>query len=657
MMCFKAKAFMARHGRAVMLSAMTAAMAGLFCGCGGGERVFNPWSLLFLVVGGVAAALAAIGTRNYRRYRARKRAQKARRRDIKPMHPFIYAMYAVALVMLVLFFALLTKKAPSSPSANEPLGGDVTASTAAKDQDGKDTPEQAAFSPAKTADSDPAKWDIRWDVLQGNQTLETFTRPQAITFSGEEYFALNGIATFRGNSRRTSATFGTAAVTDETVDPIWNVESSSLAASGGGSYWTGSGWTGQPLIVEWPAATRKMMNLYEPKKAKDGLVEVIYATLDGHVYFLDLDDGSYTRDPLFVGMCFKGAGSLDPRGYPLMYVGAGDETEDGLRPRMFIINLIDCSIAYEYGHEDARLHRKDNNRWCAFDSSPLVDAQTDTLIWPGENGLLYTIRLNTVYDVLGKTISVTPDEPVVTRYAAARSGEEEYWYGYEASAVIEGGYLYVSENGGLFYCVDLNTMELVWAQDTKDDSNSTPVMEYVSDTEAYIYTAPSLHWTADENDEGTIAVYKLNALTGEIVWQTPFDVHTVDGVSGGVQSTPLLGKAGTDLEGLIVYTVARTPSSDSGVMVALDTKTGEEVWTMDMENYTWSSPVAVYGAEGAAYVVTFDAIGTVFLVDGKTGETLYTSSVGTLVEASPAVYNDKIVVGTRGQQIYALQVK
>ena len=177
MMCFKAKAFMARHGRAVMLSAMTAAMAGLFCGCGGGERVFNPWSLLFLVVGGVAAALAAIGTRNYRRYRARKRAQKARRRDIKPMHPFIYAMYAVALVMLVLFFALLTKKAPSSPSANEPLGGDVTASTAAKDQDGKDTPEQAAFSPAKTADSDPAKWGIRCnfggsvDILRTDEVL------------------------------------------------------------------------------------------------------------------------------------------------------------------------------------------------------------------------------------------------------------------------------------------------------------------------------------------------------------------------------------------------------------------------------------------------------------------------------------------------------
>ena len=644
--------------RAVSLSAVTALMAGLFCSCGGAERVFNPWSLLFLIIGGGAAALAYIGTRNYLRYRARKRARQARRRDIKPMHPFVYAMYGVALLMLILFFALLTKKAPS-PTATEPLTDDsaVTTTTAASQNKDGEPSATSAFSPVQTASSNPDTWGIEWEILQGNTTFETFTREQPIAFSGEDYFVLPGIATFRGNSHRTSATFGSAAVTEKILDPIWNVPISSLPASGGESEWTGSGWTGQPLIVSWPTATRRMMNLYEPKKAKDGLVEVIYATLDGHIYFLDLDDGSYTRDPLFVGMCFKGAGSLDPRGYPLMYVGAGDETADGLRPRMFVINLIDCSIAYEYGHEDARLYRTDNNRWCAFDSSPLVDAETDTLIWPGENGLLYTVKMNTVYDVVGQTISVSPEEPVVTRYAAERSGDEEYWYGYEASAVIEGGYLYVSENGGLFYCVDLNTMELVWAQDTKDDSNSTPVMEYVSENEAYIYTAPSLHWTADESDQGSIAVYKLNALTGEIVWETPFDVHTVDGVSGGVQSTPLLGKKGTALEGLIIYTVARTPDMDSGVMVALDTKTGEEVWTMDMENYTWSSPVAVYGAEGEAYVVTFDSIGTVFFVDGKTGEELYASSVGSLVEASPAVYNDKIVVGTRGQQIYGLQVK
>ena len=33
-----------------------------------------------------------------------------------------------------------------------------------------------------------------------------------------------------------------------------------------------------------------------------------------------------------------------------------------------------------------------------YDSAPLVDADTDTLIYPGENGILYTIKLNTVFD-------------------------------------------------------------------------------------------------------------------------------------------------------------------------------------------------------------------------------------------------------------------
>ena len=34
-----------------------------------------------------------------------------------------------------------------------------------------------------------------------------------------------------------------------------------------------------------------------------------------------------------------------------------------------------------------------------FDGSALVDAETDTLIYPGENGILYLIRLNTKYDL------------------------------------------------------------------------------------------------------------------------------------------------------------------------------------------------------------------------------------------------------------------
>ena len=44
------------------------------------------------------------------------------------------------------------------------------------------------------------------------------------------------------------------------------------------------------------------------------------ACMDGYVYFLDLRTGEKTRDPLYLGYTFKGAGALDPRGYPIMYV-------------------------------------------------------------------------------------------------------------------------------------------------------------------------------------------------------------------------------------------------------------------------------------------------------------------------------------------------
>ena len=180
------------------------------------------------------------------------------------------------------------------------------------------------------------------------------------------------------------------------------------------------------------------MNLFPEKKAKENLVEVIYATLDGNIYFYDLDDGSFTRNSINVGMNFKGAGALDPRGYPLMYVGSGDSIGSKV-PRMYVISLIDGSILYERSGNDAFSQRD----WTAFDSSPLVDKETDTLIWPGENGILYTIKLNTVYDQSAGTITVAPEEIVKTRYSTDRSNKNTYWVGYEPSAVIVDRYLYI----------------------------------------------------------------------------------------------------------------------------------------------------------------------------------------------------------------------
>lgn len=501
------------------------------------------------------------------------------------------------------------------------------------------------FTPVAGDTSAPDKWGINWEIIAGGSIVDTYQQKEPISFGKpDSYFALPGIATFRGNNFRNSATYGTATVTEKVIEKAWSRNIGSLNG------WPGSGWTGQPLMVQWDSETKSIMNMYAGKKAKEGLVEVIYATLDGNIYFYDLDDGSYTRDPIYVGMNFKGAGALDPRGYPIMYVGSGDYI-GGKVPRMYIISLIDGKILYERSGSDAFSQRD----WAAFDSSPLVDVETDTLIWPGESGLLYTIKLNTVYDKTAGTLSITPDEVVKTRYSTGRSNKSTYWVGYEPSAVIVDRYLYISENGGMFFCIDLDTMELVWAQNTLDDSNSTPVFEWNGTDGGYIYTAPSLHWTAN-GSKGSTSIYKLDAKTGEIVWEHKFDCFTVSGVSGGVQSTPLLGKPGTQLEGLIIYSIARTPNEWDGKLVAFDTATGEIIWEKYMDYYTWSSPVAVYDSEGNGYIIVGDSMGNMTMLDSK-GSVLSTISLETNIEASPAVYENTLVVGTRGGLVCGIKIK
>ena len=625
--------------------------AMLLTGCASGKEGGGVGAVLLILLGLLFGAFAALRTWNYVQF---CRRQKRRgRKSPKGLDLFTWCVYALAGVLVIwgLLLCLRTPPEETPGSTTEPA-----TTTAPQDttEPVETTQPPALFAPTKIVHSDPNNWNIRWEIFRGGKLLHSYSRENPISFGDpEDYFTLPGVSTFRGNNYRNSATYGTAQVTEKVLSTVWYKDTGTLT----GSTWSGNGWTGQPIIVQWDDATRQIMNLYDSKKAKAGLVEVIYASLDGMIYFLDLDDGSQTRDPLDIGMCFKGAGTLDPRGYPLMYVGSGDANSYGQRPRMYIISLIDGRILYEGGYSEGLSYRKDNDNWCAFDSAPLIHAESDTLIWPGESGILYTMELNTQYDKAAGTVSVSPSTPVVTRYHTGRSSEEAYWYGYEAGANIVENYLYISENGGMFFCIDLNTMELVWAQDTKDDSNSTPVFERVADDRGYVYTAPSLHWTQDENAQGTISIYKLDAVTGQILWEAPYDVFTVSGVSGGVQSSPLLGKPGSSIEGMILYTISRTNTVDSGTLVALDTETGEEVWKLDMDYYAWSSPVAVYEENGTAYVVVCDSAGYASFIDGATGKVLDTEYLGGLVEASPAVYENMLVVGTRMKQICGIKVK
>ncbi|MBQ2985325.1 MAG: pyrrolo-quinoline quinone, partial [Clostridia bacterium] len=73
------------------------------------------------------------------------------------------------------------------------------------------------------------------------------------------------------------------------------------------------------------------------------------------------------------------------------------------------------------------------------------------------------------------------------------------------------------------------------------------------------------------------------------------------------------------------------------------------------QGYPWSSPVAVYDENGTGYVIQCTKSGYIHLFDDK-GNLLDEMNLGSNIEASPAVFDNTIVVGTRGGLIYGIKL-
>ena len=473
---------------------------------------------------------------------------------------------------------------------------------------------------------------------------------RVMDFGGaDDYTDMKGIVTFRGNNFRNTAQYGLAQIRTRTFGESWRVATDGLSDSSGG-YWGGSGWTGQPLIVEWPAETKRIMNMYDWAKQKEGLIEVIYCTLDGYVNFLDLETGQRTRDRLFLGWSFKGAGALDPRGYPLLYVGGGLFNGSGEAPRILIVSLIDGEVLYSTGVYDEFSPRPS---WSAFDSSALVDAETDQLIYPGENGVIYIEKLNTQYDPAAGTISIDPEE---TKFTFTSSTADEFYYGMEDSAIAWRGHLFVADNGGDFICLDLNTLEIEWRFDCLDDTNCTGVLEVDETGHPYIYLSTSFHLGWRSWTTATIPVWKIDAVTGKEVWHRDYTCYSEEGLSGGVQGSLSLGTG--PLEGILYVAMGRYPSPGCGQLLALDAETGDPVWSFTSDSYSWSTPTCFYDTAGNGYVLYASCIqGSLYWIDGRDGTLLDSFPFFCTVEASPVVYNNTVVIGTRNNEIYGITLE
>lgn len=532
-------------------------------------------------------------------------------------------------------------------SASEP-----SETPAPQSRQAEKTDNAVSFHPHAIKSTKPSRYIQMTQINVNGKTLtdnKKYKAKKEITFEqGKDYTKVDGIISFRGNNFRDNPVFGTADFTKNKLKSTWTYQTGKLTSQG--KTWTGSGWTGQPLVVKWPKATKQVMNMYSWAKEDDSLVEVIYACLDGHIYFLDMKTGKQTRDTLNIGYTFKGAGALDPRGYPIMYVGSGYNSSKG-KSRVFVISLIDGSVLYTFGDSDPFSLR---GSLSFFDSSALVDAETDTLIYPGENGILYLIHLGTSYDEAQGTLSIHPDRIVKWHYKGIRSSTSKYWLGMEDSAVVYKGYLYIQDNGGHFMCLNLNTLQLVWVQDCLDDSNGSPVMS-IEDGKVYLYASTSFHLGWRSSSTAPIPIWKIDAETGKIIWKTEYDCRSVSDLSGGVQSTIAVGKNG--LSDHIYVTVSRTGGLTNGVLACLDKATGAIRWEHKAA-YAWSSPICVYNQNGDGKVIYATSAGMMYLLDGTTGEVNDELRVsGSCIEASPVVYDDRLVIGTRGCQICGIKLR
>lgn len=317
---------------------------------------------------------------------------------------------------------------------------------------------------------------------------------------------------------------------------------------------------------------------------------------------------------------------------------------------MFLVSLIDFSVLYEFGANDGFAHRA----WSMYDSAPLIDADTDKLIYCGENGVIYIITLGTEYDEEAGTISVNPTRAAKWRYMSNRfASTGQFWLGFEASPVIWQSHMIVPDNGGNLICLDLNTLTVDWVQDTLDDTNCTPVLE-IEDGHPYIYASTSYHLGWRSWMTADVPVWKIDAETGEIVWQVSYTCYSVEELSGGTQGSIAVGKH--NVSDLVYVPIARTPSASGGKLVALDKETGEEVWVMETQVYSWSTPTLVYDQNGDGYILYCTTGYYLYLLDARTGEILDSRNLGGLFEASPAVYGNWLVVGHRNGSIYGIEL-
>ncbi len=466
---------------------------------------------------------------------------------------------------------------------------------------------------ASLADPDPSAQPATTSSPTSSAAATSTTAPAKVA-------GTDGLLTFRGNPTRTF--YGTGAM-PRRPEVLWKFPDGdpmcSFSIDGSGeTKWCGTGWTGQPAVVE-----------------RKGETWVVFGAYDRAVHFLDGDTGRRLLPDFVTGDLIKGSVTFDPDGYPLVYTGSRDNH--------YRVIAVDRAAPEELW----RLSANDvtpvlwNNDW---DGSGLV--HDGYLYEGGENSQFHVVELNRSYAGDGK---VTVD-PELAFNAPGWDSEllsqlPDKNVSIESSVAMWKGVVYFANSGGLVQGWDVSKVasgepaERVFRYWMGDDVDATVVV----DDEGMLYVAAEWERHLPRGREVGQLVKLDPSKDDPLVWsvddQVP-GVGRVDGVAG-MWATPAV------YEDLIVA------ATDGGRVIGVDRATGDVRWTKNLPHPVWQSPVVVDDV-----LVQGDCHGVLHGYDLRDTKVdppeLWTVTVPGCIESTPAVWKGRIYFGTREGHFYAV---